>query len=80
MLRPTRPGPPNACSSCSITSLEPLAAHTMSGVMPDPPDRLRYAASASRSATCSRSGYRLRETAASPTARAMSAAHSGLGP
>ena len=42
----TRPGPPKACSSCSITSLEPLAAHTMSGVMPLPPDVLRYAASA----------------------------------
>ncbi len=25
-----RPGPPKACSSCSITSLEPLAAQTCS--------------------------------------------------
>ena len=55
-LSATRPGPPNACSSCSMTSLEPLAAHTMSGVMPAPPDRLRYAARAPRSATSSRSG------------------------
>ena len=52
----TRPGPPKACSSCSITSLEPLAAHTISGVTPDPPEALRYAASACRSSTNSRSG------------------------
>ncbi len=31
-----RPGPPNACSRCSITSLDPLAAHTRSGVIPWP--------------------------------------------
>ena len=31
-----RPGPPNACRICSITSLEPLAAHTWSGVTPWP--------------------------------------------
>ena len=31
-LSAVRPGPPKACSSCSITSLEPLAAHTCSGV------------------------------------------------
>ena len=31
-----RPGPPKACSSCSITSLEPLAAHTCSGATLDP--------------------------------------------
>ena len=37
----TRPGPPKACSSWSMTSLDPLAAHTMSGVMPDPPEVLR---------------------------------------
>ena len=27
-----RPGPPNACSICWSTSLEPLAAHTLLGV------------------------------------------------
>ncbi len=31
-LSAVRPGPPKAWSSCSITSLEPLAAHTCSGV------------------------------------------------
>ena len=31
-----RPGPPKACSSCSITSLEPLAAQTWSGVIAKP--------------------------------------------
>lgn len=24
-----RPGPPNVCSNCWMTSLEPLAAHTL---------------------------------------------------
>ena len=33
-LTAVRPGPPNACSRCSITSLEPLAAHTWAGVTP----------------------------------------------
>ena len=51
-----RPGPPKACSSCSITSLDPLAAHTMSAVMPVPPEVLRYAARPSRSSVNSRSG------------------------
>ena len=32
----TRPGPPKACRICSITSLEPFAAHTCSGVTPCP--------------------------------------------
>ena len=40
-LSATRPGPPKACSSCSITSLEPLAAHTCSGVIPCPPSLSR---------------------------------------
>ena len=31
-----RPGPANACSTCSITSLLPLAAHTWSAVSPWP--------------------------------------------
>ena len=31
-LTAVRPGPPKACSRCSITSLEPLAAQTWSGV------------------------------------------------
>ena len=42
-LSASRPGPPKACSSCCITSLDPLAAQTMSGVMPLPPEVLRYA-------------------------------------
>ena len=33
-LSAVRPGPPKAWSSWSITSLEPLAAHTCSGRMP----------------------------------------------
>ena len=55
-LSAVRPGPPKACSSCSITSLEPLAAHTCSGAMPCGVSRDRYAASAVRSSTSSRSG------------------------
>ena len=51
-LSASRPGPPKAWSRCSITSLEPFAAQTWLGVTPCP----RYAASASRSATNSRSG------------------------
>ena len=35
-LSAIRPGPPKACSSWSITSLEPFAAHTWSGVTPWP--------------------------------------------
>ena len=31
-----RPGPPKACRICSITSLDPLAAHTWAGVTPWP--------------------------------------------
>ena len=31
-----RPGPAKACSTCSITSLLPLAAHTWSAVSPWP--------------------------------------------
>ena len=52
-LSATRPGPPKACSSWSITSLEPLAAQTCSGGDAVPP---RYAASAVRSSVNSRSG------------------------
>ncbi len=29
-----RPGPPNALSTCTMTSFEPFAAHTISGVTP----------------------------------------------
>jgi hypothetical protein len=29
-----RPGPPNACSTCSMTSFDPLAAQTRSAVSP----------------------------------------------
>ena len=35
-LSATRPGPPKAWSSWSITSLDPLAAHTCSGRTPWP--------------------------------------------
>ena len=35
-LNTLRPGPPKACSSCSITSLDPLAAQTCSGTTPCP--------------------------------------------
>ena len=47
-----RPGPPNACSSCWMTSLDPLAAQTCAGASPWP----RYAARSARSASASRSG------------------------
>ena len=40
-LSAVRPGPPKACSSWSMTSLEPLAAHTWAGVMPLPPELFR---------------------------------------
>ena len=55
-LTAVRPGPPNACSRCSITSLDPLAAHTWAGVTPWPPSVFRYAARAVRSSVNSRSG------------------------
>ena len=55
-LTAVRPGPPKAWSSCSITSLEPLAAHTCSGRTPSGVSLLRYAASAARSSPNSRSG------------------------
>ena len=55
-LSAVRPGPPKAWSSCSITSLDPFAAHTCSGVTPWPPSPFRYAASAVRSSVNSRSG------------------------
>ncbi len=29
-----RPGPPKACRICSITSLDPFAAHTCAGLTP----------------------------------------------
>ncbi len=51
-----RPGPPKAWSSCWMTSLEPLAAQTFSTPTRWPPVRVRYAASAVRSSTASRSG------------------------
>ena len=55
-LSAVRPGPPNACSSCSMTSLEPLAAQTCAGVISPGTSRVRYDASAVRSSTNSRSG------------------------
>ncbi len=55
-LTAVRPGPPKAWSSCSMTSLEPLAAQTCSGRMPAGVSRERYHASDWRSATNSRSG------------------------
>ena len=36
-----RPGPAKACSTCSITSFEPLAAHTFSARRPVAPSALR---------------------------------------
>ena len=51
-----RPGPPKAWSSWSITSFDPLAAQTISGVIPEPPEVFRYAASPVRSSVNSRSG------------------------
>ena len=55
-LRAMRPGPAYAWSSWSITSLEPLAAHTCSGAIPCGVSWDRYAASAPRSSVNSRSG------------------------
>ena len=55
-LTAVRPGPPKACSNCSITSLEPLAAQTMSDVTVAVVSASRYAASAPRSSVNSRSG------------------------
>ena len=51
-----RPGPPKACSSCWSTSLDPFAAHRFPTPSPTPVTRVRYAASAPRSAVWSRSG------------------------
>ncbi len=79
-LSATRPGPPKACSSCSITSLEPFAAHTCSTRTPCGVSRERYAASAPRSSTNSRSGYRFRLPAVAATASAMSATQAAEGP
>ena len=36
-----RPGPPKVCSSCWMTSLEPLAAHTCSAATGCPAVRVR---------------------------------------
>ena len=55
-LSAVRPGPAYAWSSCSITSLEPLAAQTCSAAMPCGVSFERYAASAVRSSVNSRSG------------------------
>jgi hypothetical protein len=52
----TRPGPPKAWSSWSITSFDPFAAHTWSAVTGVLESLERYAASAVRSSRNSRSG------------------------
>ena len=67
-----RPGPPNARARCWSTSFEPLAAHTWSAPTGHPVVRVRYAARSSRSAVCSRSGYRLSPDASAATARVTS--------
>ncbi len=36
-----RPGPPKACSSCSMISFEPLAAQVLATVRPTAPSPLR---------------------------------------
>lgn len=51
-----RPGPPKVWSSCWMTSLEPLAAHTFTGPTSCPEVSVRYCASRVRSSTASRSG------------------------
>lgn len=51
-----RPGPPKVCSSCWMTSLEPLAAQTFSRPTWWLPVFVRYLASSVRSSTASRSG------------------------
>lgn len=51
-----RPGPPKVCSSCWMTSFEPLAAQTFSTPTRCPPVLVRYLASSVRSSTASRSG------------------------
>ncbi len=51
-----RPGPPKVCSSCWMTSLEPLAAQTLAGPTGWPEVSVRYSASLVRSSTASRSG------------------------
>ena len=51
-----RPGPPNACRICSITSLEPFAAQICSGATGKPASAVRYAARPPRSSVNSRSG------------------------
>lgn len=51
-----RPGPPKVCSSCWMTSLEPLAAQTFSRATGWPVVFVRYSASLVRSSTASRSG------------------------
>ncbi len=51
-----RPGPPKVWSSCWMTSLEPLAAHTLAARTGCPAVRERYSASSPRSSTASRSG------------------------
>ena len=51
-----RPGPPKVCSSCWMTSLEPLAAQTLAGVDLVPGGARQVLASSVRSSTASRSG------------------------
>ena len=51
-----RPGPPKVCSSCWMTSLEPLAAQTLARPTSWPDVSVRYLASWVRSSTASRSG------------------------
>ena len=70
-----RPGPPKACSTCWMISLEPLAAQTWAAVSPWP----RYRARASRNSTASRSGYRLSVPATAATASATAATSAGDG-
>jgi hypothetical protein len=52
----TRPGPPNACSTCCRISFDPFAAHTFAVVRGTPVAAVRYPARSARSATASRSG------------------------
>lgn len=72
-LSAVRPGPPKACSTCSITSLDPLAAQTCSGARSAPDSVRRKAARSARRSRNSRSGYRFSPAAACATAAAMSA-------
>nr|KEP23984.1 hypothetical protein DA06_01575 [Georgenia sp. SUBG003] len=54
--RTFRPGPPNACSRCSMTSLDPFAAQICSAATRTADSTRRYSASSARSSRKSRSG------------------------